>query len=135
MQLRKADVGNIAGSIPGQHVPTGDEHADLDRILNVKAPMPVMGGPDPVPTDSAIMRTRVSDDAELLKRTEHVRRPKEVMMQFYARTGLGKSQILTMTKDEISKFVEIAEQSAKDTAQVNVRDFEPKRVPPRFVLT
>lgn len=50
------------------------------------------------------------DDSELLKRTAHVRGKKEALMPFYARTGLGPTQILQMSKDEITRFVAVVSQ-------------------------
>lgn len=66
------------------------------------------------------------EEPDLLKRTAHVRRqassswvdnpgvpgsqvlkkiPAETMGEFYARTGLGKSQLLAMTAKEIAEFI------------------------------
>ena len=54
-----------------------------------------------------------SDDAEIIRRIQHVLRPGEKLMQFYARVGLGRAQILAMTSVEIAKFVQVSEESAR----------------------
>jgi hypothetical protein len=75
-------------------------------IKSVTGPMPVSAGPVQATREGRPFLKAIGDDAELLARTEHVRSKKEPMMSFYARVGLGPTQIRTMSKSEISKFVE-----------------------------
>jgi hypothetical protein len=48
------------------------------------------------------------NDHEVIGRVRHVMVKNEKLMEFYARTGLGRAQILRMSRDEISSFVERA---------------------------
>jgi hypothetical protein len=55
----------------------------------------------------------IGDDAFLLEKTSHVRRHKEKLMEFYARTGAGKAFILSASREEIERFCKVvAEQES-----------------------
>jgi hypothetical protein len=64
------------------------------------------GGPAYKATNGTEWR-RAPEDPILLHRTEHVRLPRETMLEFHARTGLGASQIRTMSLEEIAHFVAV----------------------------
>ena len=76
-----------------------------------RGPLPVMN--DNVKRDNpermieTAVRRIVGPESEILERTSHVRGRRETMGEFYARTGLAKSQILHMSKSEIRQFVEV----------------------------
>jgi hypothetical protein len=72
------------------------------------------------------------DDPDLLQRTAHVRGPKERMGEFFSRVGLGAAQIRTMSKAEISHFVEVI--SKNDPGYVRAQDFAPRVFPKTFLL-
>jgi hypothetical protein len=60
----------------------------------------------------------------------------ERLMEFYARTGLEKSQILTMTKSEISEFVDNVSKNIENQEHVATqRMFEPRRAQTRYIFT
>lgn len=73
-------------------------------------------------------------DIEVRDRVRHVMKPKEKLMEFYARTGLGKPQIMIMSRDEISLFVEQAERNRAAEALPRPQAFEPKQPPHKFLL-
>jgi hypothetical protein len=102
----------------------------LDRWTS---PLRVLAGPVQGPVDNRTPRPVAGEDQELLDRTEHVRGKKEPMSSFHARTGLGKSQILSMSRDEIARFVAIAEQNAANEPGTNY--FEPKSAPRKLRIS
>jgi hypothetical protein len=76
--------------------------------------MLVVAGAVGKPTDGKAPLQRAPEDQELVSRIRHTMKPGEKLIQWYARVGLGKSQIMTMTKSEITRAVELAEERAKD---------------------
>jgi hypothetical protein len=94
----------------------------------------VVAGPDLTSPDGKIRFARADQDAELLEKTAHVRRPKESLMEFYSRTGCGAAQVRSSSKDEIARFVETVSRNEKEVS-LETSIFEPRQAPPRFVLT
>jgi hypothetical protein len=114
-------------SEPSTPVPANaeGEYNFLRRILNSwTSPMRVVAGPVQGPVDNRSPRPSAGESQELLDRTEHVRGKKEPMSSFHARTGLGKAQIMEMSREEITRFVAIAEQNAAEEPGTNY--FAPK---------
>jgi hypothetical protein len=103
----------------------------LARLVKSAEPMVIVAGPSLGTREGKPGPRVVGDDKELLDRTAHVRSKKETMMQFFARTGLGAYQIRTMSKSEISHFVETASQH--ESVQPPTSTFG-RPAPQRFVL-
>ena len=82
----------------------------LARLIKNAEPMVIVGGPTLGTREGRPGPRVLGDNAELLSRTEHVRTKNEPMNSFYARIGLGPVQIRTMSKAEISRFVETVSQ-------------------------
>jgi hypothetical protein len=97
---------------------------------SVTGPMPTFGSPLPTRDGRPVPKV-IGDAQDLLDRTAHVRKPKERMMQFFARTGLGAAQIRTMTRDEIAHFVNCV--SHNERGYGDQAHFEP-RVMPKLLL-
>jgi hypothetical protein len=105
----------------------------VSRLIKSAQPMVITAGPAPGTREGKPGPRVLGDDAELLDRTAHVRTKKETMMQFFARVGLGANQIRTMSKSEISKFVEIVSANATDDVRPPSSTFG-RPAPQRFVL-
>ncbi len=76
-----------------------------------------------------------NDDPEIIARVKHTMRPKEKLMQWFARTLIGRAAILEMSRTEISEAVARAEANSKeDWVFSDAPNFEPKRLPARFIL-
>lgn len=126
--LRGADV------ITGPSTPSApaSEYGFLRRLIDTcwARPMTVVGGPTTGPQDNLVMRPVAPQDQELLDRTSHVRLKGEKLLQFYARVGLGPAQIRTMSRAEIKRFVDIAEENAEQQPKF----FEPTPLPQKIRL-
>jgi len=109
----------------------------LGRLLKRSRPTVVISGQPDKPVDGRAVRRFVGVDAdiELLERTAHVRKPKETMMQFFSRVGLGVSQIREMNKDQITHFVEVVSQQETVVEPTTFVVLGPITAPPRFVIT
>jgi len=86
----------------------------LDRAV-AQGPMRVLSGPSESGENGAVPANNhyPSDDAAIIARIKHTMRPGEKLMQWYARIGLGRAQILAMSAVEIAKFVQASEESAR----------------------
>ena len=104
----------------------------LARLIANAKPLVILAGPAQPPRDNLPIRKVLGDDPQLLAMTEHVRNKKEKMFQFYARVGLGPSQIRTMSKAEISHFVEVVSQQERGFE--NPAHFEPRAMPKKLML-
>ena len=78
-----------------------------------------------------------NEDHAVIGRVQHVMLKNEKLMQFYSRTGLGRAQILQMTRDQITNFVERAETNRRnEVAMPPPAIAAPQTVPaPRVVDT
>ncbi|HXX20517.1 MAG TPA: hypothetical protein VEJ46_14025 [Candidatus Acidoferrum sp.] len=82
-----------------------------------------------------------NEDPEFHARVRHVLRPKESLMQFIARTGLGRPQAVAMSRDEITRFVENADANnlaagvATKLGERIVIRMDPQPRPRNFVIT
>jgi hypothetical protein len=52
-----------------------------------------------------------NEDWGVIGRVKHTFKQGELLSQWYARTGLGRAQLLTMSKDQITRFVATAEEN------------------------
>ncbi|HTX14751.1 MAG TPA: hypothetical protein VMD77_05600 [Candidatus Baltobacteraceae bacterium] len=75
----------------------------------------------------------LNDDSEFERAVRHVMKRKEKLMQFIARTGLGRSRALQMTRDEITAFCEAAQRNARED-YTDPETMKPKAYPRRFFL-
>ena len=75
-----------------------------------------------------------TEDAEVIAKVRHTMIKGERLLQWYARVGLGKPQIMNMTKDQIAIFVATAEINRKNETLPSAESFEPRRPPLRFVM-
>jgi hypothetical protein len=109
----------------------------LGRLLKRSRPTVVISGQPDKPVDGRPGHrfVGVDVDTELLERTAHVRKPKETMMQFFSRVGLGASQIREMSKDQITHFVEVVSQQETAVEPTTFITLGPITAPPRFVIT
>jgi len=101
-------------------------------VRSVTGPMPIVGGPSLGAREGKAGPRVVPDDKELLDRTAHVRTKNEPMLSFYARVGLGPTQILAMSKAEISHFVETVSQH--ENVQAPQAGAFGRPAPQRFLL-
>lgn len=137
--LKENHMSEQATQFPGkgltdtsQPVAQPNTYGFMRRILDSwNTPLKVVAGPKPAPTDNRITPEVLGDDAELLKRTTHVRLKGERMSQFHARVGLGASQILQMSYSEIKHFCDVAEESAEQLPKY----FEEKPLPKKLRIT
>jgi hypothetical protein len=108
--------------------------AHIARLLaRVTGPMPIISA-TAQPTREGVPGPRViGDDPGLLDLTKHVRKPKEKMLEFYARTGIGPVEIRSLCTTELARRVELAEQNAEaDGYNVARSFFEAKAMPSRL---
>jgi hypothetical protein len=75
----------------------------------------------------------LNDDAEMIKRVRHTMRPDEKLMEWYARTGLSKSQTALMSEAEILGWVLRAEEQGKDDPGAPRAAWAPKLEVPKFI--
>ncbi len=133
---------------------TTQEENALKRLAQELTPTPVLNpentgwqprGPSLSQMTEASLRRcpqmKVIDpntDHAVEHRIKHVLRTNEKLMEFYSRVGLGRAQILSMSKEEISLFVENAERNAADDVKAPVAriTFAPGTRPaaPRFLM-
>jgi hypothetical protein len=73
-------------------------------------------------------------DPEFAAKVAHVLKPGEKLMQFVARTCLGRTQALAMSRDEISRRVAQAEANRREEMLPPPDLWEPKRPPQHFLL-
>ena len=74
----------------------------------------------------------LNDDPEMLALVAHVLKPNETLGEFYARTGLSKSQAALMSKAEILGFCLTVEKA--DDPNGPSPAWQPKQVPAHFTL-
>lgn len=72
-----------------------------------------------------------NEDEDVEKRVRHCLGRGEKLGQFYSRTGLGRAQILAMSRSEISAFVDAA---ARREDTVGSSMFETKPLPSRIPI-
>jgi len=125
------DLSNANSAHEAANVGIGAHIARL--MARVTGPMPLIST-TAQPTREGVPGPRViGDDPELLALTQHVRKPKEPLMSFYARTGIGPAQIRDLSKAELSDRVELARKNAEDDGyNVAASFFEAKGLPPRL---
>jgi hypothetical protein len=64
---------------------------------------------------SRLPTVNANEDFKVIGKVQHAMRKGEQLMEFYSRTGLGRAQLLVMSKDEISRAVTLAdERNAED---------------------
>jgi hypothetical protein len=76
------------------------------------------------------MKTQnINEDNEVESRVKHTMLKNERLGEWYARTLIGKAQVLTMSKAEITRAVELANaRNAEDGFEVQtIRKAEPKK--------
>jgi len=104
----------------------------LSRLIkSVTGPLPVLAGPGLSARDGHPGQPVVGDDPELLAKTQHVRKPKERLMEFIARVGMSPNQMRTLSKEEISRFVATVSQHEQLNAPAGMFG---QPAPQRFVL-
>lgn len=92
--------------------PQPPDHGFIARLTaSATVPMPTLGYYAAPGRDGRPAPKVVGDDPILLEKTSHVRKVKEKMGQFFARSGLGASQIRSMTRDQIATFVYVVSQN------------------------
>lgn len=107
-------------------------HHIRSLVAGIVRPLQILAGQPVPPTDGRPGRAVAAEDTDLLERTKKFRRPKETMMQFHARTGLGAAQIRTMGPREIENFLAVAEQNEEREAVPGM--FDPRPRPSKFFL-
>jgi hypothetical protein len=76
-----------------------------------------------------------TEDPAIIARVRHTMLPKEKLMSWFARTGIGRAEILAgLSRDEISRRVALAEQNRKNEPLPPPELFEPKRPPMHFAI-
>src|SRR5580698_6384592 len=76
----------------------------------------------------------LTEDPKVIGRVKHVMKSKEKLMQFYARTGLGKAQIMKMSRWEISAFVERVTKNAANEPGPILSVWEQAPLPKKFSI-
>jgi len=86
----------------------------LDRAI-AQGPMRTVAGPSQTDKFGTMPANGhfPSENQAALARTAHVRRPNEGFMQLVARTGIGLHFVLNSTREEIARFVQVSEESAR----------------------
>jgi hypothetical protein len=113
--------------------PSAERH--VNALLHRIAPPVVVAGPSYSTPSNGMKWKQLGDDPVLLEKTSHVRRDKEHLGEFYSRIGLGKSQILEMSKSEITRFCETVEKNGSDiTIQTQFEVLQPKVMPRKFLI-
>ena len=108
---------------PGAHDTTGtaaSEGAHLDGLVKrlLAAPRTLTG----MAQDG---KYHLEGEDDIVRRIAHTMKKGEKLIQWFARVGLGRSQILQMSKSEISAFVEQAERNNSE----GPREPEPAPMP------
>jgi hypothetical protein len=80
---------------------------------------------------TAVPRMDLNDDPETLARVKHTMLPNESLGHWYARIGLGKSQIHMMSASEISAFVFTVEERDELEPPITL---EPQPLPQTFFI-
>jgi hypothetical protein len=107
----------------------------LGRLLDRVVPPTVVSGPLHRSPDGKFNWARRGEDPELLERTRCARGPKETVMEFIARTGLGAHQIRSMSREEILRFVAVVSQQDEFTGHPTTWvPLEPKTIPAKFLM-
>jgi hypothetical protein len=73
-------------------------------------------------------------DSQYRELIAHVLKPNEKLGEFVARTGLGKMQALGMSKEEITRFVQVAEERENDSPYSPAAWQRTNNLPQHFVL-
>jgi hypothetical protein len=60
------------------------------------------------------LRVITLEEPAIIAKVQHTMRKGEKLSEWYARTGCGRAQVLTMTKAELTNFVTVADSSAQD---------------------
>lgn len=91
---------------PGPQVPTGSVGQDMRRMIerHRAAPLVLTG----MREDGTYL---VAGEDEVRRLAGHVMKKKEQAIEFFARTGLSLAQMRTMSRGEITRFVEQAERN------------------------
>ena len=78
----------------------------------------------------------LNNDPEIVARVKHILLPGEKLGQFYARLGLGRAQIMTMSRSEISDWVNarMADLETIERRNYFARVFGPKPTPKKLFL-
>ena len=78
----------------------------------------------------------INDDEEVYERIKETLRPQETTGEWYSRVGLGRAQLLQMTKREIREFVAIVSQNEDCPVPQDFLIPETKKqaVGPRYVM-
>jgi hypothetical protein len=69
----------------------------------------------------------IEDDAAFRNAVAHVLKPKQLLADFIASSGLGPAQAASMTPEEISVFVQQAERNAAEDLNAPSEKWEPIR--------
>lgn len=108
---------------------TPQEEVVLRRIVQENTPMsrtPVKYGERPVVDQDAWLQRELdkcekihtanpNEDWQVINLVKHTMKKGEFLTQWYARVLLGRAQVLTMTKDQITRFAALAdERNAND---------------------
>jgi hypothetical protein len=104
------------------------EEAFLRKQIRDNTPLQVVN-PHPPQTESAaeqrilekqinsLPKMKVADPNEdwgIINLVSHTMKKGEALLAWYARIGLGRGQIVTMSRSEISKFVETVERNSAE---------------------
>jgi len=99
---RDQPIGNTLGQLLDRAVAQG-------KMRTVAGPSE-SGENGPVPANCHYP----NENQAALARTAHVRRPNEGFMQLVSRTGIGLHFVLNSSKDQISEFCRVSEESARE---------------------
>jgi len=134
-QLARDHAPSVVVNPQVAHLP--DEASGFAMLLDrwrTAGPLRVVSGCAPTTDPDGKLRPVVGEDQVLLEKTKHVRRKDEKMMQFFARTGIGKSQILSLTKDELARLVAVASQNEGADAPSNTWTPQVKTIPRKLCI-
>jgi len=109
-----------------------DEGQYMARLMRNLKPLRVLAGNPLGPVDGRIPQQFLGEDESILKKISHVIRKGEKLMQFFSRVGLSLSQSRTMSKNEISRFVQQSEANAM--AEPDKNFFEPRPLPNKITI-
>jgi hypothetical protein len=106
----------------------------LARLVRNAEPMVCVAGPAPATREGRPGPKFIGDDTELMEKTKHVRKPKERLMEFYARTGIGAHQVRTLSKPALTALVQTVSANANEDVKPPQAGAFGRPAPQKFLL-
>ncbi len=105
-----------------QQVPMQNENTNFRKMIDKSTSTPTVD-------------EHINNDNEIVKQISHTLLKNETLGGWYSRVGLGRAQILQMSKGEIREFVALVSQNENPPAPTVVDDPSPDVRHTSFVIT